>query len=75
MRAAIESTERRNAPATLYIHPWELDPAQPRIDVSWQTRVRHYGGLERTTERLTRLLSSYRFKPIADTYARMVHPG
>ena len=75
MRAAIESTARRNAPATLYIHPWELDPAQPRIDVSWQTRVRHYGGLERTTERLTRLLSSYRFKPIADTYAQMVHPG
>jgi polysaccharide deacetylase family protein (PEP-CTERM system associated) len=74
MRAAIESTARRNAPATLYIHPWELDPAQPRIDVSWKTRVRHYGGLERTADRLTSLLAAYRFRPIADTYVQMVHP-
>lgn len=74
MRAAIDSTARRNAPATLYIHPWELDPAQPRIDVSWKTKVRHYGGLERTTERLACLLSAYRFRPIVDTYVQMVHP-
>jgi polysaccharide deacetylase family protein (PEP-CTERM system associated) len=75
MQAAIDSTERRNASATLYIHPWELDPAQPRIDVNWPTRVRHYGGLRRTADRLTRLLSAYRFKPIVDTYALMVHPA
>lgn len=74
MHAAIESTERRNAPATLYIHPWEIDPEQPRIDVSWATRVRHYGGLERTTDRLTSLLSSYCFRPIVDTFVRMAHP-
>lgn len=75
MHAAILSTESRNAPATLYIHPWELDPAQPRIDVSWPTRVRHYGGLERTADRLKGLLSAYRFRPILDTYNRMIHPA
>lgn len=75
MSAAIESTARRNAPATLYIHPWELDPDQPRIDVSWLTRVRHYGGLRRTADRLSTLLSAYRFRPIIDTYLQMVHPG
>lgn len=74
MHAAIEATERRNAPATLYIHPWELDPAQPRLDVSWKTRVRHYGGLERTADRLTSLLTAYRFRPLIDTYVQMVHP-
>jgi hypothetical protein len=36
--------------------------------------VRHYGGLERTADRLTSLLAAYRFRPIADTYVQMVHP-
>jgi polysaccharide deacetylase family protein (PEP-CTERM system associated) len=67
VRAALKSAERRGVPATFYIHPWELDPAQPRITTGFLTKLRHYGGLARTAPRVSRLLSSFRFQPIAAT--------
>jgi hypothetical protein len=51
-------------PVVFYTHPWELDPNQPRMAVSRATRLRHYGGLERTSGRLSRLLQDFRFDSI-----------
>jgi polysaccharide deacetylase family protein (PEP-CTERM system associated) len=53
-------------PAILYLHPWEVDPEQPRIRASWASRFRHYQGLHRTTERLRDLLRRFSFAPIAE---------
>jgi len=69
VRAAFRQCERLGTPGTFYIHPWEIDPAQPRLDVSWLTRVRHYGGLRRTAGRLERLLAEFRFTAVRDTVA------
>jgi polysaccharide deacetylase family protein (PEP-CTERM system associated) len=71
VRTALRDCERRGVPGTFYIHPWEVDPEQPRIDVPWLTRVRHYGGLERTLPRLERLLGEFRFTAIVDTVTRL----
>jgi polysaccharide deacetylase family protein (PEP-CTERM system associated) len=65
--AAFAQAERCGSPATFYVHPWEIDPEQPRFAVGALTRVRHYGGLRRTAPRLRRLLASHRFRPIAET--------
>jgi polysaccharide deacetylase family protein (PEP-CTERM system associated) len=70
-RAALRDCERRGVPATFYIHPWEVDPGQPRLDVSLLTRVRHYGGLRRTVGRLGCLLSEFSFQPIEETVASL----
>lgn len=70
VRSALRTAERRGVPATFYIHPWELDPDQPELDVPLRTKIRHYGGLSRTVPRLRRLLSEFRFEPIAETLAR-----
>jgi len=70
VRAALRQCERRGVPGTFYIHPWELDPAQPRVAVSWLTRVRHYGGLRGTARRLEQLLAEFRFVAVRDTLAR-----
>jgi polysaccharide deacetylase family protein (PEP-CTERM system associated) len=67
VRAAFRQCERRGVRGTFYIHPWELDPAQPRLDVSWLTQVRHYGGLRGTERRLERLLAEFRFTAVRDT--------
>ena len=67
VRAALKASAARGARGTFYIHPWELDPAQPRLDVSWATRFRHYGGLQRTADRVRRLLSEFSFCPISET--------
>ena len=44
-RAALASYARRGTPATFYIHPWEVDPHQPRLPVPALQRLRHYGGI------------------------------
>lgn len=43
-----------------WIHPWELDPDQPRIKVPLKYK-RHYWGLKGVEEKLKRLLSEYTF--------------
>jgi len=52
-------------PVVFYIHPWEIDPDQPRFPVGAATRLRHYTGLGRTERRLQRLLDEFRFDSIA----------
>jgi len=52
-------------PATFYLHPWELDPDQPRLPVGWITKARHYGGLARTRPRMEQLLAEFRFTTAA----------
>ena len=71
VRAAFRQCERRGVCGTFYIHPWELDAAQPRLDVSWVTQMRHYGGLGRTAPRLQRLLADFRFTAVRDTVASL----
>jgi polysaccharide deacetylase family protein (PEP-CTERM system associated) len=67
VQAAFRQCERRGVPGTFYIHPWELDADQPRVQCSWLTRVRHYGGLRVTAPRLDRLLAEFRFTAVRDT--------
>lgn len=67
VHSALADAERRGVPGTFYVHPWELDPEQPRLAVPFMTGLRHYGGLRRTAPRLERLLSAFRFQPIATT--------
>ncbi len=71
VQAALRQCEDREQPGTFYIHPWEVDPAQPRLAVPWLTRLRHYGGLQRTARRLTRLLTEFRFTAVRDTVAAL----
>ena len=56
-------------PCTFYIHPWEIDPEQPRIaGVPFKTRFRHYLNLGRTYGRLQKLLGDFRWSSIASVY-------
>lgn len=47
-----------------YLHPWELDPDQPRIPIRRDYRFRHYVNLERTAGRLEMFLQDFRFGPL-----------
>jgi len=59
---------REGQPAILYLHPWEIDPGQPRQRVGWLTQIRHYHNLGRMEPRLVGLLERFRF----DTAARVL---
>jgi polysaccharide deacetylase family protein (PEP-CTERM system associated) len=51
-------------PVVFYLHPWEVDPDQPRLPAPWLNRVRHYRNLADTERRLRQLLSDFAFGPI-----------
>jgi polysaccharide deacetylase family protein (PEP-CTERM system associated) len=53
-------------PFIFYLHPWEVDPDQPRIKASWKSRLRHYTNLSRCEARLRRLVSEFSFGPVRD---------
>ena len=53
-----------NRPTVFYLHPWEIDPDQPRLHAGRLSRFRHYRNLESTEGRLRSLLTDFRFGPI-----------
>lgn len=55
---------RSSQPAVFYLHPWEVDPGQPRLPVGLVTRLRHYRGLPQCADRLSRLLGRFRFESV-----------
>jgi polysaccharide deacetylase family protein (PEP-CTERM system associated) len=59
----LNRTEKQ--PAVVYLHPWEIDPAQPRIQADRKSRFRHYLNLHQTIPRLSRLLQDFQFGPMA----------
>ena len=65
-RWAIQSLNRRGRPVVFYLHPWEVDPGQPRMRLPLIKRIRHYYGLEQTEGKLGRLLSDFRFGALRD---------
>jgi len=65
IRRAFHQAASRDRPGMFYIHPWEVDPDQPRLPVGWMTRKRHYRGLEKTMGRLERLLAEFRFTSVS----------
>lgn len=63
-RRALRQSASRGVPAVFYLHPWEIDPHQPRLGVPLLSKVRHYGGLARVRVRLERLLSEFTFTSV-----------
>jgi polysaccharide deacetylase family protein (PEP-CTERM system associated) len=53
--------EHNHRPFAFYLHPWELDPGQPRIKVGAFSRFRHYTNLSRCEARLRRVLGEFEF--------------
>jgi polysaccharide deacetylase family protein (PEP-CTERM system associated) len=48
-------------PVMVYLHPWELDPDQPRPAMAWHHRFRHYVGVHKHAAKVDRLLAHVRF--------------
>jgi polysaccharide deacetylase family protein (PEP-CTERM system associated) len=63
--------DQEQAPAIVYLHPWEVDPDQPRIRGGWLSRFRHYVNLQKTESRLTSLLRDFRFGTLRSLMERM----
>ena len=62
-------------PFIFYLHPWEIDPGQPRVDVSAFSRFRHYNNLDKCKGRLERLLGDFRFGTVSDVFSDVDVPS
>lgn len=65
---AWRSAGRSGRSVVAYVHPWELDPDHPRVELPRRVALTHYARLGLTERRLARLLSSYRFGRLKDVF-------
>jgi polysaccharide deacetylase family protein (PEP-CTERM system associated) len=74
-RFGFRRATRKGQPGLLYVHPWEIDPSQPRIRAPWPGRAIHYWNLGRTEARLARLLRAGEFIPLSDVLRQRLATG
>ena len=63
-KLCLKTLENQGSQLVMYLHPWEFDPEQPRMDGPVLSRVRHYLNLHKTEQRLKWLLEDFSFAPI-----------
>ena len=74
IRRAFREASQRGESGTFYIHPWEIDPGQPRLPVSSINYIRHYRGLNTAFARIEILLSEFRFGSISSSLGSLMTP-
>jgi len=63
-RASLNQTK----PQIFYLHPWEVDPEQPRVpNASWFSNFRHYTNLKRCMPRLEQMITDFQFGTISQS--------
>jgi len=60
----LKAVNRSGYPFTFYLHPWELDPEHPRIDLPRRISATHYFNLGATEKRFRKLLRDFKFAPM-----------
>ena len=56
-------------PCIFFLHPWEIDPDQPRqYNASWKSKFRHYLNLSRMERRLKALLETFAWSRVDEVF-------
>ena len=71
-RMALNSINTKlRQPFVFYLHPWEVDPNQPKIDANWFSRFRHYNNLHKCESRLKKLLQDFQFSTVKEVLTKL----
>jgi polysaccharide deacetylase family protein (PEP-CTERM system associated) len=66
-KMGIKKVAQQKGTYVFYIHPWEFDPEQPKIEnIKLNYKLRHYSNLKGTENKFKRLLSDFDFCRIKD---------
>lgn len=57
----LQSLNKTGKSFVFYLHPWEIDPDQPRVKASWLSEFRHYNNLDKCHNRLHQLINDFSF--------------
>jgi len=74
-RWGLGKINRAGQPFIFYLHPWEIDTGQPRLEVKALSRFRHYNNLDKCMGRLERLLGDFRFGSVSDVLSETNIPA
>ena len=66
LRQLLKRIEKAGCPLVMYLHPWELDPDQPKMQGTSLSMFRHYINLHKTEARLRSLLEDFCFTSIRE---------
>ena len=69
-RWGLARVNREGEPFIFYLHPWEIDPGQPRIQAGLLSRFRHYNNLGTCEARLGALMDDFSFTTVAEVLAQ-----
>lgn len=68
----IRRLNREGHPAMVYVHPWEFDTSQPKIDgIGWRDRYRQYSSINTFQQKFERLLDDFEFTTASSYIERM----
>lgn len=74
-RWGLGKINRAGQPFIFYLHPWEIDPGQPRLKVSAFSKFRHYNNLDKCMKRLNKLTDDFRFGTVSDVLSEVNVPS
>lgn len=66
LKLFLRRIEKDGAQLVMYLHPWEIDPQQPRMQGPLLSKIRHYMNLKKTEQRLRLLLEDFSFGSIME---------
>ncbi len=66
VKAGYAQNHKSGRPGMSYIHPREINPDQPRLELPWKKRFKYYVGIDKTLDKLRWCLRTYRFTTIAE---------
>ncbi|MCS4034084.1 polysaccharide deacetylase family protein (PEP-CTERM system associated) [Salinibacter ruber] len=65
----LRKIEERGEHISVYVHPWEVDPGHPKIDLPFRVSATHYWNLDSTLSKLERLFQDFTFRSYRDVFA------
>ena len=69
----INRLNQDNRPAVIYIHPWEIDERQPRVEgLTAFQKYRQYGSINTIEKKMELLLQTFDFSTVRDYIRRLV---
>lgn len=71
IKRKIKQLNKNGCPAVIYLHPWELDPQQPRIKAGYISSFRHYINISKTEGKFRKLLEDFKFSAIGDIMVKL----
>jgi len=66
IKTALKSLNKENKPANIYVHPWEVDPEQPRIKMPISRHFVHYANLDKAEKKIRTLVRDFQFSTVRE---------